>query len=59
MLKPASSEPNKSETSEYADATAEATNIVRNAEAEAQQFYEKRLADADKGVQVEEAGDHR
>jgi len=24
---------------------------VRNAEAEAQQFYEKRLADADKGVQ--------
>ena len=34
-----------------ADATAEATNIVRTAEAEAQEYYEKRLADAEKGVQ--------
>ncbi len=34
-----------------ADATAEATNIVRTAEAEAQEYYEKRLSDAEKGVQ--------
>lgn len=34
-----------------ADATAEATNIARNAEAEAQEYYGKRLADAEKGVQ--------
>jgi V/A-type H+-transporting ATPase subunit G/H len=34
-----------------ADATAEATNIVRNAEAESQEYYEKRLADANNAVQ--------
>ncbi|UEC43525.1 MAG: V-type ATP synthase subunit H [Methanothrix sp.] len=34
-----------------ADATAEAMNMVKNAESEAQEYYEKRLADAEKGVQ--------
>ena len=34
-----------------ADATAEAMNMVKNAESEAQEYYEKRLADTEKGVQ--------